>query len=297
MKSTVCGVLTGALLLAGTAFAQTAPDQYLALHYLQVKPGKGGEFQSIARRIADANRRYKGSDWIAFARVFGEEGNYMMVAPRQNYAAIDRAHTMFVNALSEAFSPSGVAKLMDEAGSLLTSSRSELHRRRMDLSWNAPDDLNELSKIVGGARWTRVMTIKVKPGRNAEFEEALRTVKDNAEKASPRLMTLVSQSVLGTDGTEFRLSAVRKSLADYDQNPTPSLKESLGDEGYRKWQNLIAETTQGTSTALYVIVPEVSSPAEQIASADPSFWNPKPVVAGGGRRGKQSGDTADRSKK
>ena len=296
MKRTVCSVITGALLLAGTAFAQSTPGQYLNLHYLQVKPGKIGEFQSIARRIADANRRYKGADWVAFERIYGEDGLYMMVAPRNGYAALELSHTMFVNALNEAVGPSGLTKLMDEAGSLLTGSRSELHRRRMDLSWNAPDDPNELSKIVGQARWTRITTIKVKPGRNAEFEETLRTVKANAEKATPPTMMLVSQSALGTEGTEFRLSAVRKSLAEYDQNPNPTLKESLGDEGYRKWQSLIAETTRGTSVALYRIVPELSSPIEQMASADPSFWNPKPVAAASGRRGKQS-DTSDRSKK
>jgi hypothetical protein len=277
MACTLGRISAAALLLGGTAFAQPTANAYLDVLNIQVKPGKRAEFEGVVKKIADANRRYKGSDWITYASEFGAGGAYIMASPRKDYAAVELASRMFEQALAEAFTPAGAMKILTDAASLIASSRSELRRRRPDLSWNAPSDPNELSKIIGQSRWMRTTTYKVRSGRQFDFEDALlKVVKPNVENAEPRLIMLVSQSGDGSEGLEYHFTTFRTSLAGFDQNPSPTLRESLGEEGFRRLHTSMADVETNVSSVLYRIVPELSKPAEPIAAADAAFWNPKP---------------------
>ena len=87
----------------------------------------------------------------------------------------------------------------------------------------------------------------------------------------------VSQVVEGTRGATYYVTSLRTSLGGFDKNPT--LREILGEEGFKKFQQVSAEAFEQTESALYRFSPELSNPSEEIASASADFWHPKAMMA------------------
>jgi hypothetical protein len=80
-------------------FAQ-AQNDYLDIFTATVKPEKRDEFDSVIKRMVDANRRHKGDTWLALERVYGPGNTVSFVRPRRNYAAAESAYEMFISTLS-----------------------------------------------------------------------------------------------------------------------------------------------------------------------------------------------------
>ncbi|HEY2932823.1 MAG TPA: hypothetical protein VGK99_13855, partial [Acidobacteriota bacterium] len=53
-------------------------------------------------------------------------------------------------------------------------------------------------------------------------------------------------------------------------------RQLLGEDGYQKYLKTVAESVLGTETIVSRFLPELSNAPEEIASAAPAFWNPKP---------------------
>jgi hypothetical protein len=281
MKRAALCVFAGGLLMTGTALAQMETN-YLDLYIAKVKPEKRAEFDAIAKKIMDANHRYKGDHWLAYQAEYGEQNTVYFSSPRKNYEAIDQAFGAFMQALNEAYTPTGAKKLFQEMNNCLASSRGEVRRMRWDLSFNPPADPEALAKLIGEARWFRIHSVRVVPARLIEFEDQVRQVKAALEKANTKLTTLVSQSELGQQGMVFYFSSPRASLGAFDSSAP--LRQLLGEEGYRAFMKGVGENTLSSETDLYRILPQLSNPPEQIASVAPDFWTPKPVATAAKRR-------------
>jgi hypothetical protein len=115
----------------------------------------------------------------------------------------------------------------------LASSRTELRRRRCDLSSNAPADAAAMTKMLAHTRFLRTTAVHVKPGQVAAFEALLKDLKTAREKASPPQTALVSQAVAGQEGTVFFVTSLQNSMAGFDS--IPSMQQMLGEEGYTKY--------------------------------------------------------------
>jgi hypothetical protein len=168
-------------------------------------------------------------------------------------------------------------KMMQDFGSCLQSSRGEFRRRRWDLSINVPADAAAMAKMVGESRWLRTVAVRLRPGQIANYEAALKDLKAAAEKATPPQTTLVSQAVAGQENTVFYISALRSSLAGFDNQPM--LQQILGDDGYQKFLKQTADSVAGTQTMIFHFLPEMSNPPDAIAAAAPDFWRPKAAAA------------------
>jgi len=88
----------------------------------------------------------------------------------------------------------------------------------------------------------------------------------------------------GSKGTHFYISTLRSSLAGFDKNPT--VREILGEEGYKKFLQVNAESVESTESALYRFSPELSNPPQEFVAAAPDFWSPKHAVALAGAHAK-----------
>ena len=53
-----------ALVLLATLAAGQAPEQYLDVYTVQVKPEKRADFDAITKRMVAANRQNKGDSWL-----------------------------------------------------------------------------------------------------------------------------------------------------------------------------------------------------------------------------------------
>ena len=277
MKRTCLGFGALAILLTVGATAQTR-DEYLDVGINHVKPDRRADFDALSRKIVDANRRHKGDQWLAYEGAYGEQNTVYFTSTRRHFAAIEQGFTAFMTAMKEAFGQAGTDKILQDVNSCLTSSQSEIRRRRWDLSYNVPEDAAAMSKLVGESRWIRTTIVHVRPGHNDAFEEQVRAIKQAAESSSPRLTTLVSQSAVGQHGVVYYFSALRNSLAGYDGGKP--FKEILSEEGYAKFTKAIAEDVSSTDTLLGRFSPDLSNAPDEVAATSLDFWRPKSPVAG-----------------
>jgi len=267
--------LFGVLLFVPVAVQ--AQGDYLDVYIAHVKPEKTADFTALAKKMVDANRRYNGDRWLAQTVVYGESDTYAFVSLRQDYADIDKGSDAFMNALNKAFGKDAADKMLHDWDSCLISSRNELRKRRGDLSRKAPSDMAAYAKLVGTSRVLRTTAVHVRPGHIADFEALLKDVKAAGEKLESTQPVLISQVVEGTKGTTFYVTSLRSGLNGFDKNPT--LREILGEDGYKKFLQVNAESVEDVDSMILRFSPELSNPPEEIMAAAPGFWQPKTVVA------------------
>jgi hypothetical protein len=264
------------LMFAMLALAQEK-EEYLDIFQIQVKPEKRADFDAIARKWADANRRNGGDTWVALESMYGEGNVITLISNRSSYGDVEKGMNSFMGSLAKDFGPEQMGKMFAEMGACTNWSRAELRRRRWDLSSNAPKEAAEYSKMVGQSRFVRTTRVVVKSGRTEEFETMMKELKAAREKSAPQNVMIVSQVVAGAEGNVYYISTLQPDMAGYDKL-TPA-KKFLSDEEYQKAMKSNAELVETTYTTIHRFLPEASNPPEQVAAASPDFWNPKPAVA------------------
>ncbi|HZC24876.1 MAG TPA: hypothetical protein VE866_16170 [Candidatus Binatia bacterium] len=269
--------------------AMYAQGDYLDIFIVRVKPEKIADFDALAKKIVDANRHNNGDRWVAQYVMYGENNTYVFVSMRQDYADIDKGSDAFMNALSKAYGKDAAEKMTRDWNSCLISARSELRKRRKDLSRKFPADMAAYAKLIGTSRVLRTSAVHIRPGRGPEFEALLKETQAVAAKAENTQPLLVSQSMEGTSGTTYYITALRSGLEGFDKNPTTH--EILGDEGYKKFLQGVSDTVESSQSMILHFAPELSNPPEEILAAAPDFWQPKPVVAAKAKP-KSSGEKA-----
>ena len=275
MTSRISRVLALAPLLAVVAAGQMQ-DEYLDVFVARVKPDKRAAFDVIEKKIADANRRHKGNTWLASEVIYGDQDTVYFVDSKLNLAAIDQGFGAFMGALTKVYGPAGAGKLLADFNNCVVSTRAELRRRRWDLSSNVPADAAALFKLTGESRWVRTVMVRVRPGRLLDYEAQLRLVKAAAERATPQLTTLVSQSAVGQQGNVFYLTSFGSTLGTFDG--APPLRKLLGEAFYQSYAKVVADSVLGVETIITRFVPEYSNAREEVAAASPDFWRPKPPM-------------------
>jgi len=264
-----------AVCLAIPAVAQLAND-YLDVFIVKVKPEKQADFEALARKLADANRK-NGDRWLALETVYGDNTTVEFISHRASYADIDKAQDVFMGALNKAYGKDMSQKMLNDWNNYVSGSRSELRKRRWDLSRKPPADDAAWAKTVGESRVLRTTAVHIKPGHGPEFEALLKEVKEAGEKSEKASPLLVSQGLEGTRGSTYYVTSLRTGLAGFDDNPTA--KEILGDELYKKYVQGISDHVEGSESMILRYSAGLSSPPDTIVAVAPDFWNPKPVVA------------------
>ena len=254
-----------------------AQGDYLEVYVVKVKPEKLADFQALTKKWIDANRRFNGDTWIAMETVYGDGNVYQFTSVRKDYADIDKINEAAMAAANKAFGKEVADKMGRDFQNCLVSSRSELRRRRWDLSRKAPSDAEAYAKLIGESRVLRTNAVHVRPGRSADFEAYLKEAKEAGEKNANTAPLFVSQVVEGGKGTTFYVTALRSSLGGFDKNPT--LRDILGEEGYKKFLQVNAEAVEETQSTLFRFSPELSNPPEEIAKVAADFWHPKAMMA------------------
>jgi len=266
-----------ALCLAIPMAAQEVGGGYLDIYVVHVKPEKAADFDVIARKIADANRKNNGDRWLALESVYGEANTVAFISHRDSYADIDKATDVFMSAVNKAYGKEATQKLFNDFNSCLVSARSELRHRRWDLSRKPPADEATYVKWIGESRVIRTTAVHVKPGKSAEFESILKEMKEAGDKVDNAQPTLVSQVYEGGNGTTYYVTSLRPGLGGYDNNP--SMKQILGDDGYKKFLEGANDTIESTESMVFRYSPELSAPSEQVIAVAPAFWQPKTEMA------------------
>jgi quinol monooxygenase YgiN len=268
--ASVVGVV--ALAIAASQ-AQQMQEDYLDVLTVQVKPEKRAEFDALIKKMAAANRQNQGDIWLSLESAYGPGNRVTFISTRHNYAEIEKATAIFNEAMRKAYGKAAADKMDQEFSQYIVSSRSEIRRRRWDLSSNAPADPAAYAKLIGETRWLRTTVVHLKPGQIDSFEALAKDVKAARDKSSPTQTVFVSQAVAGQEGTVFYVTTLQSSLAGFDG--LPSMQQMLGDEGYQKFLKTNAEAVSGTETVINRFLPEISNAPEQIVAVAPDYWRPK----------------------
>lgn len=264
--------------------AVRAQGDYLEVYIVKVKPEKLADFQAITKKWIDANHKYNGDTWIALETVYGEGNLYQFTSTRKDYADIDKTMEAGMTAANKAFGKEMAEKMGRDFQNCLVWSRSELRRRRWDLSSKAPTDAAAYAKLIGESRVLRTTAVHIRPGHVPEFEDMLKEAKEASDKSANTQPTFISQVVEGTKGATFYVSALRSSLGGFDKNPT--LRDILGEDGFKKFQHMNAEAVEQAESTLFRFSPELSNPPEEIASASADFWRPKAMMSASAAKSK-----------
>jgi hypothetical protein len=264
--------------------AVRAQGDYLDVYIVKVKPEKSAEFTTLAKKVADANRRNGGDRWLAAEVLYGDGYTFMFTSTRQDYADVDKSSEAFLSALNKTFGKENADKLFRDLNNCILSSRTELRRRRWDLSRKAPTDPAAYAKLVGESRLLRTTAVHVKPGHIAEFEAFMKETKEAGEKNPNTQPVLVSQVVEGTSGTTFYVSGLRSSLGGFDRNPTT--RDILGEEGYKKFLKVSSEAVETAESMMLRFSADLSNPPDEVAQVASDFWRPKQIAASASPRQK-----------
>ena len=270
------GAFAVVIVCLAAPIAVQAQGDYLDVFVVKVKPDKVADFTALTKKWADANRRYNGSRWIALEVAYGEGNVYQFTSTSKDYAEIDKLNGAAMGAVNKAFGKDGVQKILQDFSNCLVWSRTELRRRRWDLSSKAPQDAEAYAKLIGESRLLRTTAVHIRAGHVPEFEALLEEVKEAGEKNAESLPVFISQVVEGTKGATFYVSTLRSSMGGFDHNPT--LHDILGDEGYKKFQQISADSVEIAESTMYRFNPELSNPPEEVAKVAMDFWRPKTQV-------------------
>ncbi len=254
-----------------------AQGDYLDVYMVKVKPEKLADFQALTKKWIDANRRFNGDHWIAMETVYGDGNVFQFTSVRQDYADVDKVNEAAMNAANKAFGKEIADKMGRDFQNCLVWSRSELRRRRWDLSRKAPTDPATYAKFIGESRVLRTNAVHVRPGHVPEFEALMKEAKEAGEKAANTQPLFVSQVVEGGKGPTFYVTSLRTSLGGFDKNPT--IRDILGEEGFKRFQQVNAESVDHTESTLFRFSPELSNPPEEVATVAADFWHPQAAMA------------------
>ena len=254
-----------------------AQGDYLDVYIVKVKPEKLADFQALTKKWIDANRRFNGDHWIAMETVYGDGNVFQFTSVRQDYADVDKVNEAVMNAANKTFGKEIADKMGRDFQNCLVWSRSELRRRRWDLSRKAPTDPATYAKFIGESRVLRTNAVHVRPGHVPEFEALMKEAKEAGEKAANAQPLFISQVVEGSKGPTFYVTSLRSSLGGFDKNPT--IRDILGEEGFKKFQQVNAESVDHTESTLFRFSPELSNPPEEVATVAADFWRPKAAMA------------------
>ncbi len=256
--------------------AVRAQGEYLDVLTVKVKPEKLTDFQALTKRFAEANRKFNGDRWLALQSVYGEANVYQFTSVRKDYADIDKANEAEMIAANKGLGKEGAQKLEQDFNTCIVWSRSELRRRRWDLSRKAPQDAEAYAKLIGESRLLRTTAVHIRPGHVPDFEALMKDTKEAGEKNPDTATVFVSQVIEGGKGAIFYVSTLRSSMAGFDHNPTT--KEILGEEGFKKFQQISADAVEVADSTLYRFDPAISNPPEEVAKVAMDFWHPKAVI-------------------
>jgi len=251
----------------------------------KIKQDRVAEFGTLATRIADANRRGKGDNFIAATDFYGNEGTVYVQSSRSSMDEIEPAMTKFYGSIREylGFSPERFAA---EVSKLVDESHTELRIRRPDLSVSKDPDTS--NRAFGSAKYVVSVRYNVKVGHLPGAERQFLQVKKAADSSAAVTMPVaISQSMAGKPGMTFYVLIPLASIADYGR--TPSIRKVLSEEAYEQFAREFPENFESVDTRVLRVVPEWSNPPAAVVQVDPKFWNPKPAATAKPRQATEAG--------
>jgi hypothetical protein len=245
-----------------------APPKVLQIYREEVKVGKAPAHVKVEKGFVAAMAKAKWpTHYLAMTTVTGPSEAWFLTG-YPSFAAWekDREDTDKNTALT-----ADLDRLIEKDGELLTNGRSLVAVLREDLSAGGPVDIAKM-------RYFRMLTFRVRPGHENDFQDAVKIVKGAYEKAKIDLPWAVYQISGGMPGPTFMVMAPMKSLSEIDAAFARAgvLREAEGPENEKALAKMASDGYATVESNIFAFSPAMSYPSKEFVARDPEFWTPKP---------------------
>ena len=264
--------LAGASALTGqeqnaTNTAGPPPNLALLVHQ-EIQPGRSSERQKLEATTARACDRLEvPSYWVALQSLTGprEELSFDPFDSFEELEAAEAGWRQFY-----AVHPD-LAHVQEEIDAIVESERTIVAVRRDDLGYSA--DNIDLARM----RYVRILEVRVFPGHESDFEEAVKTLAEGFAKIEADTPWLVYQVNVGMATPAFLVFTPMSGLGKNDDllSAKTKLLEAGGEETAKRLEQIARESYASTESNLYAVRPEISHVSKEWAAGDPEFWRPR----------------------
>ena len=265
-----------ALFATLTVFAQEGPPKVLLIVREEIKAGMmpahnrhASEYAGVFAKLQTPNER------IALLPVAGSENDVVYLTGAESFAALEKLTQDTDKKMSavNASMQSQLDRLNKEAPTMHASMRDMLAVYRPELSFNP-------GVVIPKMRYFSVTTIRVRPGRDAQYREYVEKIQNVArQKAKVDLHLATFQIISGTAGGTYMTFRPLKSLAEFDENIAAKVRAAMSDDQRKDADKMFGEAVMSTETNTYAFAPSMSFVSKEFASADPDFWHPRTEMA------------------
>lgn len=264
-----------------TLHAQSSVPTYSGQKYLVIqreftKPGRdGASHQATEAAYMRAAAAGKAPfHYIALASMSGPN-RALFFSGYDTMAALEAEHKSMSAALQVSLDRSMVAD-----GDQLSGQDSSVWMVQPELSQNTNGP-----RV--GSRYMVVREYVVKPGHEAEWEQAVKIVKDGYAKADVGAHWSMYRMVFGnSSGPTFLILTSMKSMNELDEmfGSDPKFAEAVGREDLKRLDDLIASCVVSEKENFFAVDPKMSIPTDEMIKAEPDFWRAKPMATGTAKR-------------
>lgn len=245
-----------------------APPNLVLLLHQEIQQGKTAERQKLESAISRAcDRLETPSDWIDLQSVTGAR-EALFFNPFASFEDLGKSEIewgQFFAAHPE------LSRMKEEVEGLVLNDRTSIAARRNDLGYLADSiDLSE-------ARYMRVLDIRLFPGHEKDFIEAIKILADAYAKLQADTPWVVYQVDVGVPTPAFLVFMPMPELKPNDDllSWRANLMEAEGEQAADTLQRIAREAFASTETNLYAVRPEMSHVSKEFAAGDPEFWTHK----------------------
>ena len=252
-----------------TARPAGSPPRYLNVVHERLKPGHGAAYDGMLSSIRGSYERFDiPAYWIEMKSITGPD-EILALNLADSFGDFEKMGAGM--AASIAAHPE-LAALQDRQLAENTSSVANFIAERLDdLSFHAAS-INFVKM-----RFLHLTVFNIRPGHEAEFAEAAKSVASAYEKIEGTPAWVVYAVHSGAPVPSYLMLTALSSLKDEDAaaaRRAPAM-EAAGAAVQQRLQEIARSSYDSIETNIYVVNPHLSHMPADFTAADPAYWMPK----------------------
>ncbi|MEK6280941.1 MAG: hypothetical protein AABN95_11365 [Acidobacteriota bacterium] len=254
-----------------------APPKGLLIVREEIKPGMMGAHSRHSAHFAEIfNQLQTPNHRIALVPVAGNENEVIYITPVDSFAEIESINQATDNKMGAATGSMRVKLdgLEKEAPSMHNAMRDMWAIYRPELSFNP-------GVAIPRMRYFMITTTRIRPGFDSVYVDYVSKIVNVARQKAKtdNLHVAVFQVTAGAPAGTYMIFRPMKSLAELDDPIGVRVRAAMSDDQKKDADKAVRDAIMSSETSAYAFAPGMSYVEKGFASADPTFWTPKPQTA------------------
>lgn len=253
--------------LQATAQQPMGPPRVLSIFREEIKAGRGAAHQNLEAGYVRALQRAKWPVYsLAMTPAMGGTDAWFMTA-YDSFATLEKDRQ---NSEKNAQMSADFDRLDALDADFRTGQRNIVCVLNEALSYGGDFDVSQM-------RYFSVLTVRVRPGHEQDYQEARKILVEAVMKANPKAHSVLYSVSAGMPNGTYLIFTPRKSLAELDPNPAiaKAVQDAMGEDNSKKRQKLLADSVISSETSIYGFSPKMSYVPKEWAKTGGEFWTPK----------------------